>query len=355
MLKSIPPNSKLILAISGGPDSVYLLYKIINLSKNKKLSLHIAHLNHNTRGKQSNTDEIFVKNLAKKFNIPATFYKLSHTGGPECPPSKQLSEEYLRKQRYKFLEKVRRREKADFIITAHHQDDQIETIIFNFFRGTGPTGLIGMKEKQGVIFRPLLNISKEQILKYLTKNNIKYQVDNSNQNTNYNRNLIRHQILPLIKKINLNPSKSILNLQQILNSQQDFINQITHKEFKNIFISSQIPNKHWFNIFNNPSTLSTLGGPALGWYTCHLKLDTSSTVLTLSLPKFKLLHPAIQTNLIKTTLTPFVPENKQLSYKTIQEVVSILNHSQGGSQKILFNTLSISKKNDKIYLRIIKI
>lgn len=336
MFSIIPNNSKLILGISGGPDSVYLLYKLIKFSKKKNLTLHIAHFNHNTRGLESDHDQKFVEKIAKKNKLNIS------VGAIHELPQKNMSEANLRQHRYDFLEKIRQSQNADFIVTAHHQDDQVETIIFNFFRGTGPAGLTGMKEKQGNILRPLLNISKKQILAYLTKNKIKYCLDSSNQNTNYNRNLIRHEILPLIKKINLNSSESILNLAQIITSQQNFINQVTQQEFKNILISAQIPIQNWLIIFNNPSTLDTY----------NLKLDTYP-ILALSLTKFKLLPPAIQTNLIKIILTPFVPKNKQLKFKTVIEIVDILNFSQGGSQKILYDTLSISKKNDKIYLHVL--
>ncbi len=335
MIFNILDNSKLILAISGGPDSVYLLYKLLKIQKKKNLSFHIAHLNHNTRGKESNLDQKFVENLAKKHNTPTTLHKLFTTD------NQSPSEDHLRKKRYSFLKKVLKEQKADYIVTAHHQDDQVETILFNFFRGTGPTGLLGMQYQQGKIIRPLLNISKTDILSFLQKNKIKFRTDKSNQDTKFKRNLIRNKILPLVKEINSNPSNSIINLKNILESQQDYINKQTFLKFKNIFLNSQIPLKNWKLIIENLMEIE------------NCKLEISKPTITLSLPKFKSLHPVIQSEIIKIIINPLVPNNKQLTSKSINEVVEIINHSQGGSQKILFNTLSISKKNDKIYLRIL--
>jgi tRNA(Ile)-lysidine synthase len=335
MLDQIPHNSKLILAISGGPDSVYLLDQIFTLQTKLNLTLHIAHLNHNTRGKESDLDQKFVEKLAKKYSIPVTVFKLTKNNS-------KSSEALLRTKRYKFLEKVRQQLNFDYIVTAHHLDDQIETIIFNFFRGTGPTGLTGMSTSQGFVLRPLLDIPKSTIISYLKEKQISYRQDQSNQNTNFNRNLIRHQILPLVKQININPTASIINLKNIIESEQDFLKIFTIQTFHDLFISSQISLPKWIKLFHNKLALK------------ECKFKTTKIILSLSLTKFKILHPAIQIKLIKTILQPFTPPQKQLTYKNLIEITNILNHSQGGSKKILFNAFTISKKNDKIYLHLMK-
>lgn len=322
MLNIIPKNSKLLLAISGGPDSVYLLYQLLKIKKKKNIDLHLAHLNHNIRGKESNNDEIFIKKTAKKLKIPLTCKKLNKKS-----LNNKISENKMRQLRYKFLEDTRQKEKCDYLLTAHHLDDQIETIIFNFIRGTGPTGLIGMKYKQRKILRPLLNTSKEEILEYLKNNKIKYRIDKTNQDINYSRNFIRHKIVPQFKKLNPNLKENILKLSDIQKLQQNYIDKQTKLALKKITTNFQ--------------------------KCTGLTHQTPRIKTILSLTKFKSLHPAIQLELLKIILKNHVPPPKQLTYKILTEVQNILLYSQGGSQKILFNTLSISKKNDKIYLHLL--
>lgn len=317
MLPIILPNSSLIIALSGGPDSVYLLHQLLKLRQKLNLTIHLAHFNHQTRGNNSNLDEIFVKKLAIDLNLPITISRLSK---PIKTTKDKYSEEKMRLYRYAFLEQTRLTQQADFIVTAHHYDDQIETIIFNFFRGTGPQGLTGMAPQTNHILRPLLNTPKEKIIKYLKKNNIKYRQDRSNLDTNYKRNLIRHRLVPLIKEINPQFAESISRLAQTLNLQLDFFASQTQSLIKKTKINP-------FSHANQP---------------------------IISQKKFQSLHPALQNYYIKNILQPFVPNNKQLTAKIIKEVVHILIFSRNNSQKILFDTLSINKKNDKIYLRLLR-
>lgn len=308
MLSIIPPNSLLIVAISGGPDSVYLTHHLLNFTKTQKNTIILAHFNHKTRTQESTQDEKFVTQLATKLKLPIHI---------ERTTTITKSEAKMRLARYAFLEKIRQQEKADYIVTAHHQNDQIETIIFNLLRGTGPSGLTGMKPINNFILRPLLDTPKKKIINWLKKNNIKYRQDSSNLDINYKRNLIRHQILPIAKQINPRFDDSVLRTARTLSIQQNYIDQITHSLIKST------PANH------KPTPI-------------------------LSLTKFKSLHPAIQSNWLKIVLNPHVPPNKQLSAKAIDEVRNILLFSRSGSQKILYDTLSISKKNDKIYLRLLR-
>jgi len=308
MLPIISSNSKLIVALSGGPDSVYLLNQLLKLPKKSQPTIILAHFNHRTRGQISSQDKEFVNNLAQHHKLPIHISQAKNI---------TKSEAKMRQDRYEFLEKIRQQESADYIVTAHHQDDQIETIIFNLLRGTGPQGLTGMKPIYNFILRPLLDTPKKTITDWLKKNKIKYRLDQSNQDTIYKRNLIRHKILPLAEQINPRYQQSILRTARTLSAQQNYIDQITQKLIK-----------------KNPTY--------------------KQVVPIISLKKFVTLHPAIQTNLVKTVIAPHVPANKQLSAKTIEEVRNILLFSRGGSQKILFDTLSISKKNDNIYLRLLR-
>ncbi len=202
-----------VLAFSGGPDSMYLLHTL--LKKGQKPVL--AHLNHGLRGKESDEDENFCKKVAKKNGLTIETEKIA-------PPK---NEEEARNARYDFLEKVRKKHKARKILTAHHLNDNIETVLFNLTRGTGLAGLTGIPSNR--IQRPLLSTTKEEILAYLKKNRIKYREDSSNRNTKFSRNRIRNKVIPELRKINPNLEKSFLgslkNFQQI----QDFLDQEAKK------------------------------------------------------------------------------------------------------------------------------
>lgn len=212
--KRLKKGSTLILAVSGGPDSVYLLQVCLEIIKRLPLKIVVAHVNHKLRGRQSDLDQKFVQNLAKKYGLPfekKTLFSI---------PAGNLEEE-SRKLRYDFLENVRKKYSAEFILTAHHQDDNIETALFNLARGSFLKGISGMRifSREKHLLRPLLNVTKKEILSYLKKRKIAYRLDRSNADTRFSRNLLRNKIIPLLNEINGNFSGSFLdfmdNMRQI--------------------------------------------------------------------------------------------------------------------------------------------
>ncbi len=203
-LKEIIGKNTLILGVSGGADSVFLL-KMLQAIDAK---IHVAHINHKLRSKDSDLDEEFVKNLDPNFSIKKLdIKKLSKE-------RKTGIEETGRKVRYDFFKELAKKKKAKFIITAHHADDNLETILLNLSRGATLKGLSGMQEIEKIsnnlfLFRPLLFISKNEIIDYLKFKKIKYRTDKSNKNLIYKRNHIRLKIIPELKKINPNIIKTV--------------------------------------------------------------------------------------------------------------------------------------------------
>jgi len=203
-LKEIIGKNTLILGVSGGPDSVFLL-KMLQAIDAK---IHVAHINHKLRSKDSDLDEEFVKNLDPNFSIKKLdIKKLSKE-------RKTGIEETGRKVRYDFFKELAKKKKTKFIITAHHADDNLETILLNLSRGATLKGLSGMQEIEKIsnnlfLFRPLLFISKNEIIDYLKFKKIKYRTDKSNKNPIYKRNHIRLKIIPELKKINPNIIKTV--------------------------------------------------------------------------------------------------------------------------------------------------
>lgn len=182
----IEPN-QYVVAVSGGVDSVVLLDL---LAKSPGIDLVVAHFDHGIRP-DSSADQRFVEELARKYDLDF----VSNNGQLGANASEALA----RKKRYEFLEKVRRDKKATAIITAHHQDDLLETAIINLIRGTGRRGLTALKSNNRVM-RPLLNYSKLDIKNYAKANQLDWREDSTNSDPKYLRNQVRHNILPKIDR-----------------------------------------------------------------------------------------------------------------------------------------------------------
>jgi len=189
-------EDKILVAISGGMDSVVLTH----LLSFHNYNISLAHCNFNLRGVESDKDEEFVKKLAKELNLNLDF---KHFDTEKFAINNSYSiEEAARILRYNWFEKIRKENKLDFIATAHHLDDKIETFFINITAGTGIRGIRSIKSRNNKIVRPLLFAKRNDIEKWAFKNNISYRIDKSNFDTKFTRNKFRHDILPLFKDVN---------------------------------------------------------------------------------------------------------------------------------------------------------
>ena len=182
-------NEKLLLAISGGVDSVVLAH----LLKEENYNFSFAHCNFKLRGKESEKDEAFCRKLAKKLNVK--FYSHQFNVAEYKNENKISTQMAARDLRYNWFNEVLKKEKLDFILTAHNANDVIETFLLNIVRGTGINGLKGIKQVNGKVLRPILHIKKEKILHYAKKNKIKFRLDKSNLEAKYERNFIRLKVI----------------------------------------------------------------------------------------------------------------------------------------------------------------
>lgn len=186
-ISDIKEGHKILIGVSGGLDSVALTYL---LHSTKKFNLIIAHVNHKLR-KECDDDQTFVKDFASNLNIPSHFNILD----PLKRKKKMSIEEWGRKERYSFFNDIFIKTDADFIMTAHHGNDQIETLLLNLSRKTGNAGLRGIAHKRKNLLRPLLNFSKKEILNFVKRNKINYINDSSNQDSSFTRNFIRNRVV----------------------------------------------------------------------------------------------------------------------------------------------------------------
>lgn len=189
-------TDSILVGVSGGIDSVVLL----DLLDKTGYSVAIGHCNFQLRGKESDGDEKLVFDLARKYDVP--LYKTSFDTNEYAHENKISVEMAARELRYQWFESIRTTHHLDYIAVAHHRDDQLETFFLNLARGTGLSGLTGMRPINGKIVRPLLFASREEIEKYRHKNFLDFREDSSNQSLDYQRNKIRHTLLPVMETLN---------------------------------------------------------------------------------------------------------------------------------------------------------
>ena len=222
-------KSKLLIAVSGGVDSMVL----IDLFKKLKYDVTIAHCNFKLRNEESDLDEVFVRTYALENSIPF-YFKEFVTKLP-----KQSLQMAARTLRYKWFYEVLKKEKLDYILTAHHLDDSLETFILNLSRASGIEGLTGIKASKDKIARPLLIFSKNQILNYAKNNNIYWREDSTNNKDDYTRNLIRNKVIPHLKKIHPNFLEQSRKTMKFLLKSNNLINDYVKIIKKNNFIKNE--------------------------------------------------------------------------------------------------------------------
>ena len=230
-------KTKGLIAVSGGVDSVVLLHLFNKLKSEFNFEIGVVHLNHSTREKNSDMDELFVKNLAN-INNNNFFSKKWNSN------TSSNFEELARNARYNFFFEIKKKESYDWIATGHHLDDQAETILMRFIQGNSYRGLKGIPRYQNFLIRPLLDITKNDIILYAKKNSLDFRNDESNNDLKFLRNRLRKNILPKINQINPNFLKSIQNLTNNFNQISNWVD-ITIDTFKENFSSLDENNNYY--------------------------------------------------------------------------------------------------------------
>ena len=219
----IPKGSVVTVALSGGADSVTLLYALNRLKDKLGITVKAAHLNHLIRGDEAFRDEEFVKNLCSSLDIPLICEEIDV---PKLAKEQNLSlETAARKVRYEFLNRVC---EDGLIATAHTASDNLETVLLNLARGSAIGGLCGIPIKRDNIIRPIISVTREEIEKYCDVNNLSFVTDSTNLSDDYTRNKLRHSIVPVLKEINpkieksvLKTSRSVTNISNMIKIEAD--------------------------------------------------------------------------------------------------------------------------------------
>jgi tRNA(Ile)-lysidine synthase len=236
----ILPRKKVVVAVSGGPDSVCLLHILLQLREDLNINLHIAHLNHQLRGEESEADARYVLELAARLDLPASIEKRDIPG---YQAEHRLSlEEAAREVRYGFLAGIAESVGADLVAVGHTQNDQVETILLHIIRGTGTRGLRGLQASQTLKFnssklqviRPLLEIKREETEEYCRSLQIQPRLDSSNLSLSLLRNRVRRELLPLLKNYNQGISDALLRISSIARDDLAFLEAESLQTWKKV-------------------------------------------------------------------------------------------------------------------------
>jgi tRNA(Ile)-lysidine synthase len=221
-------TKRLLVAVSGGPDSIVLLDAL----HREGFSVVIAHCNFHLRGEASNADAIFVRSLADKYQVA---YCQADFDTEKVAEERKISIEMAaRDLRYEWFEQMADEHNCDLIAVAHNADDVVETFFLNLTRGSGLQGLSGMAELRGRVVRPLLKVSRKQIMEYIDEHQLQYRVDATNLETIYTRNKIRHNVIPQLEEINPSFLDTMANNMRFISSAQNIVEAYAAEAYERV-------------------------------------------------------------------------------------------------------------------------
>ncbi len=216
----LPSVKGVMVALSGGADSVALLFALTKIAKEEKLALCATHVHHQLRGSEADRDAEFCRQLCCDLGVP---FSCRYVDVPAFVKESGLSQEDAARQlRYACLAKAQIDFGADVTLTAHHQNDQVETVLMRILRGTSLEGLGAMETAQAHCLRPLLSVTRSEILDYCQKNRLQYVTDSTNEDPSHLRNFVRHQVLPLLKEKNPRTEEALCRLSQNAREENDY-------------------------------------------------------------------------------------------------------------------------------------
>ena len=222
--KMLVDGDFVLAAVSGGKDSVFLLYALKELADTGRIRLACAHFDHSLRGEESDRDRHFVEKLCAELGIVC--YTEKGDVAAFAVENKNGIEEAARTLRYAFLERIAEETGATKIATAHTADDNAETLLLNLIRGSGLSGLCAIPPVRGKIIRPMLEISTQEIIEYLNKGNIPYMEDSTNAEDDYMRNRLRHAVIPRLREINSSFDSNAARCIENIRADEEYLNAI---------------------------------------------------------------------------------------------------------------------------------
>lgn len=309
----INDGDKIVIGVSGGPDSICLLHILNAIKKDLNFEIFVAHVNHMIRNVADSETE-YVKKFCEKLEIPCYVKKVDVIS--IAKREKRGTEEMGRDIRYNFFDEVALKTGANKIATAHNKNDKVETVILNILRGSGLSGLKGIEPARDEKYiRPLIEVERTEIEKYCKDNNLNPKYDESNNENIYTRNKIRNIVLPYIKReFNPNFIKTMDRLSEVATEENEYLNKITKEAFDRISL-------------NNSDTL-------------NIQLD---------LKKFNNLELVIKRRVILYTISKVLGSNQGIEKVNIDDIIKLCERNIGNKFLIPTKRIKILVKNNKIY------
>lgn len=307
----IDKGDKIVVGVSGGPDSICLLHILYELKTILDCELFVAHVNHSLR-EVADSETQYVQNTCKKLKIECFVKKTDIL--KLAKEQKKGTEEVGRNVRYEFFNEILEKTGSNKIATAHNCSDKAETVILNILRGSGVAGLKGIEiNRDNKYIRPLLETTREEIEKYCDENNLFPKIDESNSQNIYNRNKVRNKVIPYIKKeFNQNIIKTINRLSEVATEENEFMQKITKNEYKKI---SRIEND----------------------------------VIILDLKKFNELELVIKRRLILYTIYETIHTINGIEKVNIDDIIKLCHNNIGNKYITPIKEIKIYVKKGKIY------
>lgn len=323
----IESGDKIVLGVSGGPDSICML-EILNSLKNElNFEIVVAHINHGLR-ENATIDEQYVENYCKKLNVE--YYVLRVKLKEYAKENKFGLEEAGRKVRYDFFDEILEKTGSNKIAIAHNKNDRVETIILNILRGSGALGLKGIEAKNNKYIRPLLEIDREEIEKFCIQNNIEPRIDESNFENEYSRNKVRNIVLPYIKdEFNPNIIETITRLSDIVSEENEFLEKETKKEYENLLIK-EINLRE--NVYNKDE----------------------ESIIILDLKKFNILDNVLKKRIILYAIKKIFGSTKNIEKIHLEDILKLCNNNIGNKFLTPNKNTKIVIKNKQIHISSIK-
>lgn len=310
----INENDKIILGVSGGPDSLFMLNILNNLKEKLHIELVVAHVNHMIR-EEANSEEEFVKEFCNKINVD--FYSKRIEVEKYADNNKIGVEEAGRKVRYEFFYELCNQLGANKIAVAHNKNDKVETMIMHLLRGSGVSGLQGIQPKtNNKIIRPIIEIERKDIEKYCEEQNLKPRIDKTNFDNTYTRNKIRNIVIPYVKQeFNPNFIETMTRLSEVITEENLFLNTLTETEFEKIV------------------------------------LQKSNEEIVLDLKNFNKLDNIIKKRIILYTISLLRGGSQGIEKVHIEDIVKLCQNNIGNKFLVPNKGLKVLVKDKKIFFR----
>lgn len=330
--KLIEEKDRIVVGVSGGPDSICLLHVLNSLKQKLNIEIFVAHINHMIR-KEADFETEYVKDFCKKLGI--VFFVKKIDVEKVAKEQKKGTEETGRNIRYEFFEEVLKKVEATKIATAHNLNDKAETVLLNIIRGSGTSGLKGIEAiRDNKFIRPLIEISREDIEEYCRENNLNPKFDKTNEETIYRRNKIRNDLIPYIKKeFNPNIIKTIARLSEVATEENEYLEKQTQKAYENVYVGAGLVSAH-----KDEDSIN------VGARIAHLKNE-----IIIDLKKFNSLELVIKRRVILYTISKVVGSTVGIEKVNIDEIIQLCKNNIGNKFLTPTKNIKILIKCNKIF------